>query len=47
MPTFQGSVTEEQLTQLISYIRSLSEGNAATGGQTATPTTQAAQPQAK
>ncbi|HYU35123.1 MAG TPA: cytochrome c oxidase subunit II [Thermoanaerobaculia bacterium] len=29
MPTFQGSVTEEQLTQLISYIRSLSEGDSA------------------
>ncbi|HKH49388.1 MAG TPA: cytochrome c oxidase subunit II [Thermoanaerobaculia bacterium] len=36
MPTFQGQVTEEQLTQLISYVKSLSgEGGAEAGGGTA------------
>jgi cytochrome c oxidase subunit 2 len=33
MPTFQGQITEEQLTELIAYVRSLGpEGTAATGG---------------
>ena len=27
MPTFQGQVTEEQLTQLIAYVRSLGAGS--------------------
>jgi len=31
MPTFQGQVTEEQLTQLIAYVRSLSQQEARTG----------------
>ena len=33
MPTFQGLVTEEQLLQLIAYVRSLSQPNAAPGGR--------------
>jgi cytochrome c oxidase subunit 2 len=33
MPTFQGLVTEEQLLQLIAYVRSLSQPNAAPGAQ--------------
>jgi len=38
MPTFQGQVTEEQLTQLISYVKSLSgEGGPEAGGGTAAP----------
>jgi cytochrome c oxidase subunit 2 len=33
MPTFQGQVTEEQLSQLIAYVRSLGPvGSAAAGG---------------
>jgi cytochrome c oxidase subunit 2 len=36
MPTYQGQVTEEQLTQLISYVQSLSgEGGTEAGGGTA------------
>jgi cytochrome c oxidase subunit II len=46
MPTYQGQVTEEQLTQLISYVRSLSgDGGPEAGGGTAeavTPGTTAA-----
>jgi cytochrome c oxidase subunit 2 len=38
MPTFQGLVTEEQLLQLIAYVRSLTKQQP-TGGATATPTT--------
>ncbi|MBA2605009.1 MAG: cytochrome c oxidase subunit II [Acidobacteria bacterium] len=38
MPTFQGLVTEEQLLQLISYVRSLSDAGAAPGAGTAAPT---------
>jgi cytochrome c oxidase subunit 2 len=38
MPTFQGLVTEEQLLQLIAYVKSLSEGPGSTG--TAVPATQ-------
>jgi cytochrome c oxidase subunit 2 len=33
MPTFQGLVTEEQLMQLIAYVRSLSEQGAAPAGK--------------
>jgi cytochrome c oxidase subunit 2 len=33
MPTFQGLVTEEQLLQLISYVRSLSQQGAAPAGE--------------
>jgi cytochrome c oxidase subunit 2 len=36
MPTFQGLVTEEQLLQLIAYVRSLSKQEPAAGA-TATP----------
>jgi cytochrome c oxidase subunit 2 len=32
MPTFQGLVSEEQLLQLISYVRSLSQQGAAPAG---------------
>ena len=32
MPTFQGMVTEEQLLQLIAYVRSLGEHAAVTAG---------------
>jgi cytochrome c oxidase subunit 2 len=41
MPTFQGQVTEEQLTQLIAYVRSLGAGSdaAAVAGVPATGTT--------
>jgi cytochrome c oxidase subunit 2 len=35
MPTFQGLITEEQLLQLIAYVRSLSEPGAATSGPAA------------
>lgn len=45
MPTFQGQVTEEQLTQLIAYVRSLGPtGSAAAGdtGGTPAPSTAAA-----
>jgi len=38
MPTFQGLVTEEQLLQLMAYIRSLSDAGAGPGGGTAAPT---------
>ena len=34
MPTFQGQVTEEQLTQLIAYVRSLGPTGAAPAGGT-------------
>jgi cytochrome c oxidase subunit II len=37
MPTFQGLVTEEQLLQLISYVRSLSQPGQAPGGAAASP----------
>jgi cytochrome c oxidase subunit 2 len=38
MPTFQGQVTEEQLTQLIAYVRSLGPtGSAPAGGTGGTP----------
>ena len=40
MPTFQGLVTEEQLLQLIAYVRSLAVGAAAAAG-TAPATPQA------
>jgi len=36
MPTFQGLVTEEQLLQLIAYVKSLSKPDPAAGGA-ATP----------
>ena len=44
MPTFQGQITEEQLTDLISYVRSLSgePGAGTTGGQVDAPTPQTA-----
>jgi len=38
MPTFQGLVSEEQLLQLISYVKSLSQQGAAPGGPPASPT---------
>ncbi len=38
MPTFKGQVTEEQLVQLIAYVKSLSAGKSgATGGGTSAP----------
>ena len=40
MPTFQGLVTEEQLLQLIAYVRSLSQPgapSAAAGANSSTP----------
>jgi cytochrome c oxidase subunit 2 len=40
MPTFQGLVTEEQLLQLISYVRSLSQQPATPAGGAAPTTTQ-------
>jgi cytochrome c oxidase subunit 2 len=40
MPTFQGLVTEEQLLQLISYVRSLSQQAATPAGGAAPTTTQ-------
>jgi cytochrome c oxidase subunit 2 len=40
MPTFQGLVTEEQLLQLIAYVRSLGEATP-TRGTGGPPTTQA------
>jgi cytochrome c oxidase subunit 2 len=38
MPTFQGLVTEEQLLQLIAYVKSLSQSGAAPGQSPASPT---------
>jgi cytochrome c oxidase subunit 2 len=38
MPTFQGLVSEEQLLQLISYVKSLSQQGAAPGSAPASPT---------
>ena len=38
MPTFQGLVTEEQLLQLIAYVRSLSQQSAAPGSEPQSPT---------
>ena len=38
MPTFQGQVSEEQLTQLIAYIKSLHQGTDGSGGSTSTGT---------
>jgi cytochrome c oxidase subunit 2 len=46
MPTFQGQVTEEQLTQLIAYVRSLGAGSDAALTAGATATTAAATPAA-
>ena len=37
MPTFQGLVTEEQLLQLIAYIKSLSEPTSSAGTGTPAP----------
>ena len=37
MPTFQGQVTEEQLAQLVSYVRSLGGGGSPEAGGTAAP----------
>jgi cytochrome c oxidase subunit 2 len=37
MPTFQGLVSEEQLLQLISYVRSLSQQGQAPGSAPAAP----------
>jgi cytochrome c oxidase subunit 2 len=39
MPTFQGLVTEEQLLQLIAYIKSLGEATSTAGTGTAAPST--------
>jgi cytochrome c oxidase subunit 2 len=37
MPTFQGLVTEEQLLQLIAYVRSLGQTDASGGPKAAAP----------
>jgi cytochrome c oxidase subunit 2 len=37
MPTFQGQVSEDQLMQMIAYIKSLQTSNAQTGTPTASP----------
>jgi cytochrome c oxidase subunit 2 len=42
MPTFQGQVTEEQLTQLIAYVRSLGPQGSSTAGGSGGPSTAAA-----
>jgi cytochrome c oxidase subunit 2 len=44
MPTFQGQVTEEQLTQLIAYVRSLGPTGSDTAGGSGGPSTAAAAP---
>jgi cytochrome c oxidase subunit 2 len=46
MPTFKGQVTEEQLTHLVAYIKSLGGNTAATTPASASPTP-AASPDAK
>jgi cytochrome c oxidase subunit 2 len=48
MPTFQGLVTEEQLLQLIAYVKSLStQGTAPSTGGASASTPQSAQPEIK
>ncbi|HEY3571806.1 MAG TPA: c-type cytochrome, partial [Thermoanaerobaculia bacterium] len=44
MPTFQGQVTEEQLTQLIAYVRSLGPEGSSTAGGSGGPSTAATTP---
>jgi hypothetical protein len=44
MPTFQGLISEEGLLQLVSYIKSLSKPNPATGAQLVPPVNQAVPP---
>ncbi|HEY0554484.1 MAG TPA: cytochrome c oxidase subunit II, partial [Thermoanaerobaculia bacterium] len=46
MPTSQGQITEEQLSQLTAYIRSLGAGSDAAGAGSATATTAAGTPTA-
>jgi cytochrome c oxidase subunit 2 len=47
MPTFKGQVTEEQLVQLIAYIKSLSGVTTNTGGSAMTDSTNTAAPKPK
>jgi cytochrome c oxidase subunit 2 len=47
MPTFQGLVTEEQLLQLIAYVKSLSQPGGTPPPGAAAPAPQGAQPEIK